>query len=241
MDREFQWEVWLLKKETLVAMGIFNVLFVIAEIMLYSRGIGNLGARPAAAGIGLVISLAVFVGVNYGIMKLTGKRRIVRLDKLRDVQDYRDALENWIGKNNPFNPELEQAIRQLDLFYQKQTALKALLAGQSQDGDSPFMSVSDDVQGCLFANMKRLLNRMTILDPEDHGMLPVHTEFIHHVLGQNKQLLSQYDNLIIEISQIGDSRDLENLNLENITEALRELRNDSSAPRQELMQQGGED
>ena len=232
------------KQETIIKLAVFNVIFVIAEVVMFSRGLGNLASDPLTALVIGAASLAAFIGVNYWILVSAGKRKAVKTDKLKNAQDYREALESWQGPKNPFNNELREAIHQLDLYYQKQTALKALLGDQAKEPGNPFLSVSEDVQGCLFSNMKKLLNRMTILDPEDHSKMPLHTEFIHHVLGQNKQLLSQYDNLIIEISQIGDSKDLENLHLENITDALRELRNEQvphTEMMQELMQQGGED
>lgn len=217
-------------KKQLLPLAIFNILFVITEIILFSRGFLNLGARLVPALIAGALSMGVFFGVNYWILTSSGRRKKYKIDKIKSVQDYRDALSSWQSKNNPFNPELREAIRQLDLFYQKETALKALLGDQAKEPANPFMSVSNDVRGCLLTNMRKLLNRMTILDPNDQSKYPTHNEFIHRVLGQNKQLLSQYDNLIIEISQIGDSSDLENLHLENITAALRELRdNDERA------------
>ena len=149
------------------------------------------------------------------------------------------AQAGWQNSKNPFNNELKTAIHQLDLFYQKETALRALLGDQAKEAGNPFLSVSQDVQECLFANMKKLINRMTILDFEDQSRFPMHYEFIRGVIGQNQQLLNQYDNLIIEISQIGDSSEMENLHLDNITEALRELRDGTPAAEvSEQLQQG---
>ena len=48
------------------------------------------------------------------------------------------------------------------------------------------------------------------------------------MLGQNRQLLGQYDSLIIEISQIGNTQEAENLHLDSITGALKELRNENA-------------
>ena len=233
-----------MKSKTKVLLAVFNILFVIVEIVLFSRGLLNLGAHLIPALLAALLSVAAFVGINYWILTGSGKRRHVSTDKLKDLDDYRDALEAWQEKQNPFNPELRQAVHQLDLFCQKQTALKALLGDNAKEEGNPFLSVSEDVRHCLLSNMRKLLNRMTILDPTDQSKYPLHNEFVHHVLGQNKQLLSQYDNLIIEISQIGDSKDLENLHLDNITEALRELRDEHAAPAEEsgmMMQQGSQE
>ncbi|MCR5717573.1 MAG: hypothetical protein K6F80_00875, partial [Oscillospiraceae bacterium] len=105
---------------------------------------------------------------------------------------------------------------------QKRTALRTLLGEQAKESGNPFLTVSDDAEDCLFANMKKLLSRMTIFNPDEPERFPMHHAYIREVLSQNKKLLGQYDNLIIEISQIGDSTQLPDL--DRITEALRELR-----------------
>lgn len=215
-----------MQKHQLIKLAMFNICFALLEIILFSRGMVNLGAKLVPALLTVLLSAGVFFGVNYWILNSSGGGKRYKIDKIKSVQDYRDALSSWESKGNPFNAEVQEGVHQLDLFKQKETALKALLGEQAKDPANPFMSVSEDVRECLLSNMRKLLNRMTILDPMDSSKFPTHTEFIHHVLGQNKQLLSQYDNLIIEISQIGDSSELENLHLENITEALRELRDE---------------
>lgn len=218
-----------MKSNTLVGLAVFNIAFVLLEVILYSRGLVNLAAQPVPALIAGVVSAAAFIGVNYCILTFSGRKKRYQPDKLHSVQDYREALAYWQQPGHPFQQEVTMAIRQLDLFYQKQTALRALLGDDARKQDNPFLSVSDDVRNYLLSNMKKILNRMTILDPNEQSRIPMHTEFLHHVLGQNKQLLSQYDNLIIEISQIGDTAEMENLNLEAITNALRDLRDDRPA------------
>ncbi|MBQ8927478.1 MAG: hypothetical protein IJ055_04280 [Oscillospiraceae bacterium] len=230
-----------MKSNKLIGLAVFNLAFVILEIILYSRGLVNLGAQPVPALIAGVVSAAAFIGVNYCILTFSGRKKRYQPDKLHSVQDYREALEYWQQSGHPFQQEVAMAIRQLDLFYQKQTALRALLGDDARKEDNPFLSVSDDVKSALLTNMKKILNRMTILDPNEQSRYQMHSEFLHHVLGQNKQLLSQYDNLIIEISQIGDSKEMETLNLEAITNALRELRDDRPVSNlQEMPGQSGQ-
>lgn len=231
-----------MKSNAIWKLLAFNLGFAVLEVVLFSRGLLNLGANPLAAVIAAVLSVAAFIGVNYWLLSSGEKPRAVKSGKLRDAQDYRDALEGWESQKNPFNNELHEAVHQLDQYQQKQTALRALLGDQAEEPGNPFLSVSEDVRDCLFGNMKKILNRMTILDVEDQSRFPMHYEFIRGVLGQNKQLLGQYDNLIIEISQIGDSSELENLHLNNITEALRELRDGTPAAEvTQQLQQGMEE
>ncbi len=224
-----------MKSNTIWKLLAFNAGFAVLEIVLFSRGLVNITRIPVAAVIAAAVSVGLFFGVNYWLLSSGDKPIAVKSSKFRDAQDYREALQSWKSSRNPFNNELNEATHQLDLFYQKQTALKALLGDQAKEPGNPFLSMSEDVQDCLFSNMKKLINRMTILDLEDQSRFPMHYEFIHSVLSQNKQLLTQYDNLIIEISQIGDTANMEDLHLENITEALRELRD--GTPMTEVSQQ----
>lgn len=231
-----------LKSNVIWKLLAFNAGFAVLEVVLFSRGLLNLGANAVAAIIAAVLSVGAFIGVNYWFLSSGEHPHAVQSGKLRNAQDYREALEGWQSPKNPFNNELREAMHQLDLFYQKQTALQVLLGDQAKEPGNPFLSLSSDVQDCLFANMKKLINRMTILDLEDQSRFPMHYEFIRDVIAQNKQLLGQYDNLIIEISQIGDSTELENLHLEHITEALRELRDGTPAAEvSQQLQQGMEE
>lgn len=214
-------------KNKALKMIVFNILFVVLEIILF-RGFLNAGVDMLTIGALIFMSVAAFFGANYTILNKKEKKKTIRMDKLKTIRDYREAIAAWHGKNNPFNSEIREAVYQLDLFQQKEEALKGLLGEQAKEPANPFMTVSDEVRDCLLSNARKLINRMMILDPMDQSRFPMHNEFVHHVLGQNRQLLSQYDSLIIEISQIGNSREMENLHLDSITSALKDLRNENA-------------
>jgi hypothetical protein len=238
----FLWQTgeMYLHSRSYIKLAVFNICFAVLQVILFSPGLADLGSKPVAAVITAALSVGAFFGVNYWL--LNDQPLSVQSGKLRDAQDYRDALESWKSAKNPFNQELSEAVHQLDLFHQKNTALKALLGDQAKEPGNPYLSITEDVEECLFANMKKLINRMTILDLEDGSRFPMHHEFIRGVLDQNRNLLTQYDNLIIEISQIGDSAVMDDLHLDSITEALRELRDSTPAPQQlQQAQQSGEE
>lgn len=221
-----------MKKSQLIKLAVFNICFAVLEVVLFSPSLGNLTAKPLAAVAAAAMSIGAFFGVNYWL--LNSQPPSVQSGNLRDAQDHRDALESWKSGRNPFNKELDEAIHQLDQFRQKEAALRSLLGDQAKEPGNPYVSLSEDVQNALLSNMKKLINRMTIVDLKDASRFPVHYEFIREVLAQNRKLLTQFENLIIEVSQIGDSASAEDLHLDAITEALHELREDN-AP-QELLQ-----
>lgn len=212
----------------IVKMAMFNLILAGCTILLLSPGFLNLVADTFSLIAVCLIALGICVGGNYAILFKREKKRTVKVDRLKDIEDYRDALILFHGKNNPFNSELREAAYQLDLFQQKEEALKGLLGAQVKEPGNPFMTVSEEVRDCILSNEKKIINRMMILDLKDQSRFPMHNEFIHHVLGQNRQLLSQYDSLIIEISQIGNSKEMEDLHLDSITSALKDLRNENA-------------
>lgn len=228
-----------MQSKTIIRLAVFNICFAALEVVLFSPGLLDLGSKPIAAVAAAALSVGGFFGVNYWL--LNHQTPSVQAGNLKDAGDYREALESWKSSRNPFNQELDLAVHQLDLFYQKNTALKALLGDQAKEPGNPYLSISEDVEECLFSNMKKLITRMTILDLTDGSRFPMHHEFIRGVLAENRKLLTQYDNLIIEISQIGDSTEMDDLHLESITEALRELRDASPAQQMQQTEGSGEE
>lgn len=230
-------EVIVLHKDAVWKLALFNGLLVVGDVVLFSKGLVNLMQYPVAAIAAGAVSAALFIGVNYWILNDAGTNPGFHSGKLKDVDDYENALEFWVNKSNPFRNDAKAAISQLRVFRKKKYALKALLGDQAKEEGSPFLSVSDDVESCLLTNMKRLLNRMTIIDPAERTKFPIHAEYIRHILAQNSQILTEYDNLVIEISQIGDSTNVQSLQLEAITQALRELRDDQETPAAQAVQE----
>ncbi|MBR3630110.1 MAG: hypothetical protein IKN55_06520 [Oscillospiraceae bacterium] len=213
-------------KKILKLIG-FNFLFVILEVILF-RGVIDSASSLLPVLALIMMSGSAFFGVNYMIINKKDKRKMLKMDKLRTIEDYREALYKYHSRNNPFESELREAVYQLDLFQQREDSLRALLGDQFKEPANPFVTVSDEVKDAVLSNIRKFLNRMMIIDYADTARFPMHNEFLHHALGQNRQLLSQYDSLIIEISQIGNSEETQNLHLDSITSALKELRNENA-------------
>ncbi|MDE6005249.1 MAG: hypothetical protein K2G88_07670 [Oscillospiraceae bacterium] len=135
------------------------------------------------------------------------------------MQDYKLALKFWKHKAKPFRQELKTAIYQLELCSQKKLALKLI-----EQKNAMFESVNQDVQNYLCCNMQKIINRMLILDFSEKSKLQMHKTYLCKILEENQNLLNQYDNFIIEISQLQEQAN-QMPYLEVMTEALQELRN----------------
>ena len=133
-------------------------------------------------------------------------------ENLKSLEEFEDAFKYQLRKSSPFRYEIRTAIRQLKAFQKKQHTLLAF--------DSGFQSISEDTEDCLLSNMKKFLHRILILD--FHENLQSHRVYLNLLLEQNQQLLTQYDNFLMEVFQL-NSHEMPCLDI--MTEALREVRN----------------
>lgn len=191
---------------------LFNLLFMILEILIYAGDFLNPEQKLLAG----VLSIIVFWSVNYYFLKILDRKKFSV--NPRTVQDYEKALKYWLGKSGAFQEELKTAVDQLAVFSRKQKVLQGF-----PEQNAMFRSVSQDVELYLLQNFKKILNRMLILDLSEPGRLQVHKIYLCRILAQNQELLQQYENFMIEISQLGaDESQMPCLEL--MTQALQELR-----------------
>ena len=122
--------------------------------------------------------------------------------KLKDADDYIRAFNAWLNEETPFENYIKLAIRQLESLKRKQKALRAVL---DDSKDSPFLTTANEVDQYVLANCKRILNRVMIYDQGDPTKYNMHATYLEAVLGENAHVLSDFENLILEISQIGDN------------------------------------
>ncbi|MBD5142341.1 MAG: hypothetical protein HDT22_01845 [Ruminococcus sp.] len=194
---------------------LFNFLFLITEIMIYAGKF----LQPKEKLIAGLISVVIFWGVNYYFLKQADKNKFpVNIMNLISIQDYKIALTFWKHKAKAFRQELKTAIYQLELFSQKKLALKTF------SEKNIFESVNQDVQNYLFSNIQKIINRMLILDLSEKNKLQMHKLYLCKILEENQNLLNQYGNFILEISQLQEQAN-QMPYLEVMTEALQELRN----------------
>lgn len=195
---------------------LFNFLLIIIEIIIYA---GNI-LQPIEKLTAGCMSVVIFWAVNYYFLKQIDRKKFpVNLMNLKNIQDYKLALKFWKHKAKPFRQELNTAIHQLELCSQKKLALKLI-----EQKNAMFESVNQDVQNYLCCNMQKIINRMLILDFSEQSKLQMHKAYLSRVLEENQNLLNQYDNFIIEISQLQDQTN-QMPYLEIMTRALQELRN----------------
>lgn len=142
-------------------------------------------------------------------------------DKLKDANDYRNALTAWIAEDTPYTDLIRVAVTHLESLERKEKALRSIL---DETKGSPFLTTADDVERYILANTKRFLNRIMISDGTDQSRTRNHIMYLQQLLQQDSKVLGDFENLIVEISQIGDDSQAETPCLKELTEALRSMR-----------------
>lgn len=139
----------------------------------------------------------------------------------RMIEAFAERLRISRRDRLPFTFQLEKGIEQLNILRQKQNALQDLLKDSE---DSPFQSVGNDVNTYILKNCKHILSRVIIYGPSNPAELDIHKNSLMEMLGDNARVLTDFENLLVEISQIGDDITAETPCLNELTQALRSVR-----------------
>ena len=146
---------------------------------------------------------------------------------VKDADDYIKAFNAWLNEDTPFENYIKIAIKQLESLKRKQQALRAVL---DDSKDSPFLTTAAEVDQYILANSKRILNRVMIYDQGDVAKYNEHAAYLETILGEDAHVLSDFENLILEVSQIGDNATAAATPcLTELTNALRSVRSGAEA------------
>ncbi|MBQ3940970.1 MAG: hypothetical protein II723_07650 [Oscillospiraceae bacterium] len=209
--------------EVILALVVYNVLNSVTAAASWIKYLAVFGIVAA----GLAADIAI----------LAGNRASVVSDakKLKDTDDYLRAFRAWLDEDTPFADQIKIAVRQLESLKRKQAALRAVL---DDSKDSPFFSVAQEVDAYMLANSRRILNRVMIYDQNEPYKYNMHIAYLQDILGQNAHVLSEFENLILEVSQIGDdAAEASTPMLTELTNALRQVRTNDDAPQWEQFAQ----
>lgn len=227
-----------MKNSTKILMVVMAAVEVVLALVLFNvladrlPTLGRFLIMAAVVGISLVADAAI---LHAGSASVVSDAK-----KLKDADDYIKAFNAWLNEETPFADYIKMAVRQLESLKRKQRALRAVL---DDSKDSPFLSTANDVDTYILANCKRILNRVMIYDQGEPHKYNVHVAYLQEILGENAHVLSDFENLILEVSQIGDDTSAATPCLNELTNALRSVRSgndgwtDQSDPPQQMMMQ----
>lgn len=230
-----------MKDKTRIIVAVAAFAEMIIGLVLYSFMRMNFSAI-VAFGI-LAAWIAGSLVVDGLILHSSNASVVSDAKKLKNADDYIKAFNAWLNEDTPFADYIKRAISQLESLKRKQKALRAVL---DDSKDSPFLTTAEEVDAYIFANCKRILNRVMIFDRGEPHKYNMHVAYLQEILGENAHVLSDFENLILEVSQIGDDANAATPCLNELTNALRSVRRsgvssweqeESSEPPQQMMMQ----
>ena len=211
-----------MKNSIKILLAIMGIIEALLAVILFNALNTTLIVRLLVVGAVVVLSLIADAAILH-----SGSASVVSdAKKLKDTDDYIRAFNAWLNEDTPFTNYIKIAVRQLESLKRKQKALRAVL---DDSKDSPFLSTAAEVDQYVLANSKRILNRVMIYDQNDPTKYNMHAAYLETILGENAHVLSDFENLILEVSQIGDNATAAATPcLTELTNALRSVRSSTA-------------
>lgn len=155
-------------------------------------------------------------------------------EKLSTADDYLREFRMLPLERMPLREEAGRAIMQIDLLKRKQIALASML-----DQDHPFIKSGNDAAAYILNNLKQVLYRLQFCDQNDPGLRKMHAEFLRERLDENDRVLRDYENLIIEVTQMSDQTPVTAPTLDVLADTLRCIRTGEQIPSEAEMVYSG--
>ena len=211
---------------------IITILLAIADVAIFSPGIFALTfAKNAALFIGaIIVNIILLLSETIYLTHSTEAKYGYDLDKLKNSNDYKSALESKLTRNSPFNTEIKQALTQLDSITRKKNVLNELLEQNNQEHFTALVDLGDQATNFLFNNIRKILNRIAIFDSDSTNSLQdEHKIYIQKLLKSNESILVEFNKLLTEVSQIDNTASDDTLKnvLSDMTSSLKALRGES--------------
>ncbi len=208
---------------------IITIVLAFVDIILFSPGIYGLSFALQPILFCVMIALNVFVlagEILYLGFSNTAKYGY-DLDKLKDVNDYKQALDSCYSKKSPFAKEIKQAIDQVVSVDKKNRVLIEILAQNNKEHYTALTDLGEQATSFLVNNVRKMLNRMAIYDADmGENLLGEHKAYIDKLIVSNDNILTEFNKLLTEVSQLDDTATDDTLSnvLSDMTDSLKMLR-----------------
>ena len=208
---------------------IITICLAFCDIILFSPGIYGLtySFNPIAFCIAVLINVGILSGEIVFLLNSNKAKYGYDLDKLKDVGDYKEALEACYTKKSPFASEINQAIIQITSIDKKNKVLTELLEQNNKSHFTALTDLGSQASNFLVNNVRKILNRIAIYGADtDDSLLEEHKKFINNLLEANENILKEFNRLLTEVSQLDDTSTDDSLSkvLSDMTNSLKTLR-----------------
>lgn len=217
----------------LTKLALFNVAFVILAILMFSsKGLGlafdpGIGPGKFALSISVALfGLAVFFLTN-GMILLSPDKVSYQIDKLDTIDDCIGALMECMKTDPSFKEEIGKAIEQLKTLRRRRESLATLLEQNSvSESFKTLHQTANKAEYYAFSNVKSIINRLIVFDNKEYLQDPdsvdikSHKAYINEKLESNKLILKEYSDMLLALSAIGDTQDVDIGEIRDMTAAL---------------------
>lgn len=210
---------------------IFNIIIALAGVFLFSGTPVNDSVLMSVLTIILIITLLSFG--NYYFIKLaaTGKSAFQpsyiinehTFEALNEPEDYINVMKDL--KDYPVcRLEASKIIEQWNSFKKKSETLDTI----STSG-GVYELVNQDIQSVMLNNMTMFIKRTAIIQSSSRAEeINSHKNYLRMLICRNEKILSDYTDLLIEVSQMTDnerdSTEIKSLKL--IIDSIHEYKNE---------------
>lgn len=208
---------------------LITITLAFIDIILFSPGIYGLSftLQPILFCIMILINIVTLLGEIIFLGYSNTAKYGYDLDKLKDINDYRQALESCYSKNSPFAHEIQQAIAQVTSIDKKNKVLNEILEQNNKNHYTALTDLGTQASSFLVNNVRKMLNRIAIYDADmGENLLGEHMKYIQKLISDNENILTEFNKLLTEVSQLDDTATDDTLKnvLSDMTNSLKTLR-----------------
>ena len=181
----------------------------------------------------------VFVGISAAVHYLAHtlipdekEKMLSQLNSILQSEEsqfdtYMTQLKN-IKKTHPeYTGVVNSFVSQIEAFFKKEEALMRLISLNNGKAQEFLVSRNNDVQIFLLKNLKKLVKRLIAhsakTEKNRSGNIDEENG-IGEILSNNSELIDRYDQLLDEVSKMGDDFNIEDPGLQSVIESLQALR-----------------
>ncbi|WP_143099152.1 hypothetical protein [Anaeromicropila populeti] len=215
-------------------LSALNAGIVGVNVIVFSKGllgcsIFSYNTAVVAFSITVVVmSIAAFFYGNYRLLFIHSIKDGFTMDQLKEPEDYVQALESYRNRLT-FLKEINQAISQIERILRKKEVLDGVLYQNLKESAEDFNGLSQvvlDTNNLMYENIKKILCRLAIFDEAEYNKLKAagkakggeqnnsyyaqyqlyqqHILYVKDLLEKNETILLEFDNLLIEVSKLGE-------------------------------------
>ena len=187
---------------------VFNIIIAGLGAMIF--GGTNILDSAGLSIIAIILIVAALSAGNYYFVKLAalGKKAFQRsymidehtFESLNEPEDYINVMKDL--KDYPLcRQEATKIIEQWELFMKKSETLDTI----SSSG-GVYELVNQDIQSVMLNNMTMFIKRTAIMQSSSrYEELNTHKSYLRMLTDRNDQILRDYTNLLVEVSQMTDN------------------------------------